>query len=106
MSCSDYISPSKSLLLDDITADSSFLLKNGPSPVTMTTNSGDRHDPPCELDAPLTTTVPTVLITSVKYDYDPSALLAESESLIGPDYDPSLYDVDVNEIAKKEAEER
>ena len=103
MSCSDYISPSKSPLdkmKDFKTPISIPELARPPTTanVPMTTSSGDeelRHEPPC------------ILISSVKYDYDPASLLAVSDSVIGPDYDPSLYDtVEVAESSVVKDDER
>ena len=148
MSCSDYIPPSKSLLLDHrIVLDSPPLLKDSsigpdhcggpiititrsstecradvPVPaayITQSSASDRRHDPPCMPDhcvslppssapnsTPRSNSTSARLISSVKYDYDATTLLAHSESLIGPEYDPALYDVDVNDDVKKEDEGR
>jgi hypothetical protein len=98
MSCSDYISPSKSPFdkMRDIKTPVPELTRPPTTAnVAMTTSSCDeqlRHDPPCTMENSL-------LISSVKYDYDPASLLAASDSVIGPDYDPSLYDT--VEVAKK-----
>ena len=99
MSCSDYISPSKSPLdkMKDIKTPVPELARPPTTAhVTMTTHSCDdqhRHEPPCPLETN------SVLISSVKYDYDAASLLAGSESVIGPDYDPALYDT--VEVAEK-----
>ncbi|KAL5250305.1 hypothetical protein ACHWQZ_G016147 [Mnemiopsis leidyi] len=99
MSCSDYISPSKSPFdkMKDIKMPVPELIRPPTTAhVTMTTHSCDdqhRHEPPCPLEKN------SILISSVKYDYDPASLLAASESVIGPDYDPALYDT--VEVAEK-----
>ena len=47
---------------------------------TSETDAQTRHDTP--------------IISSVKYDYDPRSLLIDSDSVIGADYNPALYDED------------